>query len=128
VNKWPTAFLLIVTTKFLRRANIRQRFRAVEHLAHARFGVELDNYAYMSKSFSLNLLKRREIRELKRTSSRLLGNRPSGLLADNGQRGNGSAVLNMAIAVGAILPALRGAIADQIGLQHAFFVLVICHL
>jgi MFS transporter, FHS family, L-fucose permease len=34
----------------------------------------------------------------------------------------------MAIAVGAILPVLRGAIADHIGVQHAFFVLVICYL
>jgi MFS transporter, FHS family, L-fucose permease len=42
--------------------------------------------------------------------------------------GNGSGILNMAIVGGAILPVLQGAIADHIGLQHAFFVPLICYL
>ena len=42
--------------------------------------------------------------------------------------GNGSGVLNMAIVGGAILPVIQGAIADHIGLQHAFFVPLICYL
>ena len=42
--------------------------------------------------------------------------------------GNGSGILNMAIVGGAILPVLQGVIADRIGLQHAFFVPVICYL
>ena len=40
----------------------------------------------------------------------------------------GSGILNMAIVGGAILPVLQGAIADRIGIQHAFFVPVICYL
>jgi MFS transporter, FHS family, L-fucose permease len=42
--------------------------------------------------------------------------------------GNGSGLLNMAIVGGAILPVLQGMIADHIGLQHAFFVPLICYL
>ena len=42
--------------------------------------------------------------------------------------GNGSGILNMAIVGGAILPLIQGAIADRIGLHHAFFVPVICYL
>lgn len=42
--------------------------------------------------------------------------------------GNGSGLLNMAIAGGAILPVIQGAIADQIGLHHAFFIPVLCYL
>src|SRR5262249_42033526 len=40
----------------------------------------------------------------------------------------GSGLLNMAIVGGAILPLAQGAIADRIGIQHAFFVPVICYL
>ncbi len=40
----------------------------------------------------------------------------------------GSGILNMAIVGGAILPLLQGAIADRIGIQHAFFMPVICYL
>ena len=42
--------------------------------------------------------------------------------------GNGSGILNMAIVGGAILPVIQGVIADRIGLQHAFFVPLICYL
>jgi MFS transporter, FHS family, L-fucose permease len=42
--------------------------------------------------------------------------------------GNGSGILNMTIVGGAILPVLQGVIADHIGLQHAFFVPLICYL
>jgi MFS transporter, FHS family, L-fucose permease len=42
--------------------------------------------------------------------------------------GNGSGILNMAIVGGAILPLMQGAIADRIGMHHAFFVPVICYL
>ena len=42
--------------------------------------------------------------------------------------GNGSGILNMAIVGGAILPLIQGAIADHIGIHHAFFVPVICYL
>ena len=42
--------------------------------------------------------------------------------------GSGSGILNMAIVGGAILPLIQGAIADHIGLQHAFFVPVACYL
>jgi FHS family L-fucose permease-like MFS transporter len=34
----------------------------------------------------------------------------------------------MAIVGGAILPLIQGAIADHIGLQHAFFIPVACYL
>ena len=39
----------------------------------------------------------------------------------------GSGMLNMAIVGGAILPLMQGAIADRIGIHHAFFVPVICY-
>jgi len=42
--------------------------------------------------------------------------------------GNGSGILNMAIVGGAILPLMQGAIADHIGIHHAFFVPVICYM
>jgi len=42
------------------------------------------------------------------------------------ERGYG--ILNMAIVGGAILRLIQGVIADQIGIQHAFFVPVICYL
>lgn len=42
--------------------------------------------------------------------------------------GNGSGILNMAIVGGAVVPLIQGAIADQIGLHHAFFIPVICYL
>ena len=42
--------------------------------------------------------------------------------------GNGSGLLNMAIVGGAILPVIQGAIADRIGLHHAFLLPVICYL
>ena len=42
--------------------------------------------------------------------------------------GNGSGILNMAIVGGAILPLIQGAIADRLGIHHAFFIPVICYL
>jgi FHS family L-fucose permease-like MFS transporter len=42
--------------------------------------------------------------------------------------GNGSGILSMAIVGGAILPVIQGAIADHVGLHHAFFLPVICYL
>jgi MFS transporter, FHS family, L-fucose permease len=39
----------------------------------------------------------------------------------------GSGLLNMAIVGGAILPLIQGAIADHIGIQHAFFIPVVCY-
>ena len=42
--------------------------------------------------------------------------------------GSGSGILNMAIVGGAILPVLQGAIADRVGLHHAFLLPVICYL
>ena len=42
--------------------------------------------------------------------------------------GSGSGILNMAIVGGAILPLIQGVIADHFGLQHAFFVPVVCYL
>ncbi len=42
--------------------------------------------------------------------------------------GDGSGVLIMAIVGGAIIPVGQGAIADQIGIHHAFFMPVICYL
>lgn len=42
--------------------------------------------------------------------------------------GNGSGILTMAIVGGAILPVVQGAIADHVGLHHAFFLPVICYL
>src|SRR4030095_4592213 len=40
----------------------------------------------------------------------------------------GSGILNMAIVGGAIMPVIQGTLADRIGIQHAFFVPVICYL
>src|SRR5271166_4849322 len=42
--------------------------------------------------------------------------------------GDGSGLLNMAIVGGAILPVIQGAIADHVGLHHAFILPVICYL
>ena len=42
--------------------------------------------------------------------------------------GSASGILNMAIVGGAILPLIQGAIADTVGLHHAFFVPVVCYL
>src|SRR5437016_5698558 len=42
--------------------------------------------------------------------------------------GSGSGVLTMAIVGGAILPVIQGAIADHVGLHHAFILPVICYL
>lgn len=42
--------------------------------------------------------------------------------------GDGSGVLIMAIVGGAIIPVTQGAIADRIGIHHAFFLPVICYL
>ena len=42
--------------------------------------------------------------------------------------GSGSGLLNMAIVGGAILPVIQGAIADQVGIHHAFVLPVICYL
>jgi hypothetical protein len=42
--------------------------------------------------------------------------------------GNGSGILNMASVGGAIVPLIQGAIADHIGIHHAFFIPVICYL
>jgi FHS family L-fucose permease-like MFS transporter len=42
--------------------------------------------------------------------------------------GSASGILNMAIVGGAILPVLQGAIADRLGIHHAFFLPVICYV
>jgi FHS family L-fucose permease-like MFS transporter len=42
--------------------------------------------------------------------------------------GTGSGVINMAIVGGAIVPLMQGAIADHIGIHHAFILPVICYL
>jgi FHS family L-fucose permease-like MFS transporter len=42
--------------------------------------------------------------------------------------GDGSGVMIMAIVGGAIIPVVQGAIADRIGIHHAFFLPVICYL
>jgi len=42
--------------------------------------------------------------------------------------GDGSGLLIMAIVGGAIIPWMQGAIADRIGIHHAFFVPVLCYL
>jgi MFS transporter, FHS family, L-fucose permease len=42
--------------------------------------------------------------------------------------GDGSAVLVMAIVGGAILPVVQGALADRMGIHHAFFLPVLCYL
>ena len=42
--------------------------------------------------------------------------------------GSGSALLNMAIVGGAILPVIQGVIADHVGIHHAFILPVLCYL
>jgi MFS transporter, FHS family, L-fucose permease len=42
--------------------------------------------------------------------------------------GDGSGILIMAIVGGAIIPLTQGAVADRIGIHHAFFLPVICYL
>jgi FHS family L-fucose permease-like MFS transporter len=42
--------------------------------------------------------------------------------------GKGSGLINMAIVGGAIVPVIQGAVADHIGIHHAFFLPVICYL
>ncbi len=42
--------------------------------------------------------------------------------------GTGSGLINMAIVGGAIIPLIQGAIADHIGIHHAFILPVICYL
>jgi FHS family L-fucose permease-like MFS transporter len=42
--------------------------------------------------------------------------------------GDGSGMLVMAIVGGAIIPVLQGAIADRIGIHHAFILPVLCYL
>jgi len=42
--------------------------------------------------------------------------------------GDGSGVMIMAIVGGAIIPVMQGAIADRIGIHHAFFLPVVCYL
>jgi FHS family L-fucose permease-like MFS transporter len=42
--------------------------------------------------------------------------------------GSGSGILNMAIVGGAIVPLTVGAVADRVGLHHAFVIPVICYL
>ena len=42
--------------------------------------------------------------------------------------GDGSGVMIMAIVGGALIPVAQGAIADRIGIHHAFFLPVICYL
>jgi FHS family L-fucose permease-like MFS transporter len=42
--------------------------------------------------------------------------------------GDGSGIMIMAIVGGAIIPVIQGAIADKIGIHHAFFLPVVCYL
>ncbi|HET9408480.1 MAG TPA: sugar MFS transporter [Candidatus Sulfotelmatobacter sp.] len=42
--------------------------------------------------------------------------------------GDGSGIMIMAIVGGAIIPVLQGAVADRIGIHHAFFLPVFCYL
>jgi FHS family L-fucose permease-like MFS transporter len=42
--------------------------------------------------------------------------------------GDGSGIMIMAIVGGAIIPLAQGAIADRVGIHHAFFLPVICYL
>jgi FHS family L-fucose permease-like MFS transporter len=42
--------------------------------------------------------------------------------------GTGSGLINMAIVGGAIIPVIQGALADRVGIHHAFFLPVICYL
>ena len=42
--------------------------------------------------------------------------------------GDGSGIMIMAIVGGAVIPVLQGALADRIGIHHAFFLPVLCYL
>ena len=42
--------------------------------------------------------------------------------------GDGSGIMIMAIVGGAILPLLQGALADRIGIHHAFIIPAVCYL
>jgi FHS family L-fucose permease-like MFS transporter len=42
--------------------------------------------------------------------------------------GDGSGLLVMAIVGGAIVPVLQGALADRVGIHHAFIIPVFCYL
>jgi FHS family L-fucose permease-like MFS transporter len=42
--------------------------------------------------------------------------------------GDGSGMLIMAIVGGAILPVAQGALADRLGIHHAFFLPVLCYI
>jgi FHS family L-fucose permease-like MFS transporter len=42
--------------------------------------------------------------------------------------GDGSGIMIMAIVGGAIIPVAQGAIADRVGIHHAFFLPVLCYL
>jgi fucose permease len=42
--------------------------------------------------------------------------------------GTGSGLINMAIVGGAIVPVMQGAIADRLGIHHAFILPVVCYL
>jgi FHS family L-fucose permease-like MFS transporter len=42
--------------------------------------------------------------------------------------GTGSGLMNMAIVGGAIIPVIQGAIADHIGIHHAYLLPVICYV
>jgi len=42
--------------------------------------------------------------------------------------GNGSGLMTMSIVGGAVIPVIQGAMADRIGIHHAFFLPVICYL
>jgi FHS family L-fucose permease-like MFS transporter len=42
--------------------------------------------------------------------------------------GDGSGIMIMAIVGGAIIPVMQGAVADRIGIHHAFFLPVLCYL
>ncbi len=42
--------------------------------------------------------------------------------------GDGSGILNMAIVGGAVIPLIQGAMADRIGIHHAFVLPVLCYL
>jgi len=42
--------------------------------------------------------------------------------------GEGSGILVMAIVGGAIIPVIQGALADSIGIHHAFFLPALCYL
>ena len=42
--------------------------------------------------------------------------------------GDGSGILIMAIVGGAIIPVMQGALADRIGIHHAFILPVLCYI